>query len=128
MKKLIVICIGATIVLLSFLYCLPHSISYVEIIGFMEIATFGILINYSSYIIAIYLAKINLLNKIIDKTSGLIIGIPYAIAFFSILMFITYMIAIISTKTFSLTGIVFPTIASIDCLIRIKKIIKTNSI
>lgn len=89
MKKLIVICIGATIVLLSFLYCLPYSISYVEIIGFMEIATFGTLINYSSYIIAIYLAKINLLNKIIDKTSGLIIGIPYAIAFFSILMFIT---------------------------------------
>lgn len=69
------ICIGATIVLLSFLYCLPYSISYVEIIGFMEIATFGTLINYSSYIIAIYLAKINLLNKIIDKTSGLIIGI-----------------------------------------------------
>lgn len=82
MKKLIMFGSGVVIILFCFIYCLPYSSSIEIINDFTELAIFGSIINYSIYFIALYLSKKNKLNSLIEKTSGLIMGIPYVIVFF----------------------------------------------
>ena len=122
MKKLIMFGSGGVVILVCFIYCLPYSNSIEIINDFIELAIFGSVINYSIYIISLYLSKKNKLNSLIEKTNGLIMGIPYVFVFFNALCCITYLIALISTKTFALTGSVILLITSIDSLSRIKKL------
>lgn len=122
MKELIMFGSGGVVILVCFIYCLPYSNSIEIINDFIELAIFGSVINYSIYIISLYLSKKNKLNSLIEKTNGLIMGIPYVFVFFNALYCITYLIALISTKTFALTGSVILLITSIDSLSRIKKL------
>jgi uncharacterized membrane protein len=122
MKKLIMFGSGGVVILVCFIYCLPYSNSIEIINDFIELAILGSVINYSIYIISLYLSKKNKLNSLIEKTNGLIMGIPYVFVFFNALYCITYLIALISTKTFALTGSVILLITSIDSLSRIKKL------
>lgn len=122
MKKLIMFGSGVVIILFCFIYCLPYSNSIEIINDFTELAILGSIINYSIYIISLYLSKKNKLNSLIEKTSGLIMGIPYAFVFFNVLYCITFMFAVISTKTFALSASVILVITSIDSVSRIKKL------
>lgn len=122
MKKLIMFGSGVVIILFCFIYCLPYSSSIEIINDFTELAILGSIINYSIYFIALYLSKKNKLNSLIEKTSGLIMGIPYVIVFFDVLYCITFMIAVLSTKTFALSASVIFVITAIDSASRIKRL------
>lgn len=128
MKKTFMYFIGIIIILFSYIYCWPYSNSSTEIHGFVKISSIGIFINYCPYFLALYLSNKKLLVKVISKTNGLILAVPYVLIFFNVLMFITYMIALIATNVFSLSGIVMPVIVSIDCAVRIKKLVKLNEV
>ena len=122
MKKIIMFGSGVLIIIFCFMYCLPYSNSIEIINDFIKLIFFGSIINYSIYIILLYLSKKNKLNSLIEKTNGLIMGIPYVFVFFNVLYCITFMIAVISTKTFALSASVILVITSIDSASRIKKL------
>lgn len=123
MKRILVLIVGLILIGTCYLYCQPTL--WEVVITVLEALLSDLVLNYGLYLIYYFLAKKNILKKLIVKTHNIISYVPNFLATLYCVIACVEMYAMLGHASFEIVaGPVIFAVFSVDCALRIDKVIK----